>query len=68
MLPRVSAVGEVVGRSRTGYEGPHGALPAPDWPAPNHGAGCLADPRAARYEPTRAEVLPGLWFNLFVRR
>ena len=47
---------------------PLAELPPPGMTDPNHGAGWLADPRAARYEPVRAEVLPGLWLDLFVRR
>ncbi len=43
-------------------------LPPPDATDPNHGASWLADPRAARYAPVRAEVLPDLWLDLFVRR
>ena len=44
------------------------ALPPAGTTDPNHGASWLADPRAARYRPVQAEVVPGLWLNLFVRR
>ncbi len=47
---------------------PLAELPPPGMTDPNHGAGWLADPRAAQYEPARAEVLPGLWLDLFIRR
>jgi hypothetical protein len=47
---------------------PLASLPPPGTTDPNHGGSWLADPRAARYQPVRAEVLPGLWLNLLVRR
>ena len=43
-------------------------LPSPGYTDPNHGGSWLEDPRASRYDAIRAEVLPGRWLVLFVRR
>ena len=44
------------------------SLPPPGATDPNQGRSWLEDPRSARYDPVRAEIQPGLWLDLFVRR
>jgi arabinofuranosyltransferase len=47
---------------------PLAQLPPPWQSDPNHGGSWLEDPRAKRYTPARAQIVPGYWLSFFVRQ